>query len=308
MVISIIGSGALGKLYGGLLALSGHEVHFLMRSEYNQIKEQAYFDLNFKQLDKVLRVENPNIYSDATQLPKSDLIIITLKTTDNASLKNLLVSALKKDSTVLVIQNGLGNEEFIQTLCPTQTIISCISSAGATRQEHAKVDVFFLGALKIAPVKKEALNSKYFSNLFTGEIDLKITAYDDYRLMRWQKLIWSVPFCALSIMYDQPCNVIASTKPYVNTAQLIMSELQDVAASIGISISNDYIEKILDMTRGVKDYYPSMYWDYKNEQPIEKEYILENVIKAARANHVSTPCLNLVIRKLDELTQSKPMK
>lgn len=301
MVVSIIGAGALGKLYGGLLAQSGHDVHYLLRSEYETIQQQGYFDLNFIQLDKRLRVESPKIYSDSSLLPKSDLILISTKTTDNKQLESLLTHSLKADTTVMLIQNGIGGEETIQSLCPTQPIISCISTAGATRKEGALVDVFFLGALNVAYVDQANPSTIDFKKLFNADVPVKTVVLEDYRLMRWRKLIWSVPFCGLSIMYDKPCNIIASTKPYIHTAKLVMSELQDVAASNGVRISDDFINKTLENTTKVKDYYPSMYWDYVNGNPIELEYIFDNAIKIAKQNNIATPCINLVRQKLVEL-------
>ena len=52
MKISIIGSGALGKTYGGLLSLAGNDVHFLMRSEYDEIREKGFFEINFSKEEK----------------------------------------------------------------------------------------------------------------------------------------------------------------------------------------------------------------------------------------------------------------
>ena len=58
MKVSVIGAGALGKAYGGLLSLGGHDVHYLMRSEFNEIKEAGFFALKFNETGKTIKITN----------------------------------------------------------------------------------------------------------------------------------------------------------------------------------------------------------------------------------------------------------
>lgn len=306
MVISIIGSGALGKLYGGLLSLSGHDVHFLVRSEYVHLKAQQFYELNFKETEEKINIEKLNLYQDPAHLPKADLVIITLKTTDNQSLKSLLAQTVKPSTTILIIQNGIGNEAYIEKICPTQTIISAISTVAATRQEKGKVDIFFLGELRLAPYKRNPQTPIIdFDQLWPSKPAPTIKHYDDYQTMRWEKLIWNITFCSLSIIYDKPSDILASTTPYVHTTQQIMSEIQDIAASIGVVITNEYIQKTIAVTRKVVDYYPSMYWDYAQGRPIEKEYIIDNALLVAKNHNVATPCLSLIRDRLEQLIKDR---
>ncbi|HLF66398.1 MAG TPA: 2-dehydropantoate 2-reductase N-terminal domain-containing protein [Gammaproteobacteria bacterium] len=56
MIISIIGSGAVGKIYGGLLAQAGHEVHFLVHSEYEALKSAGSYQIRVKDTDQSVTV------------------------------------------------------------------------------------------------------------------------------------------------------------------------------------------------------------------------------------------------------------
>src|SRR6185295_12029170 len=88
-VIAIIGAGAVGGYYGGRLAQHGHDVHFLLRSDYDTWRRDG---LRVKSIDSdfTLSAEDLRIYNDPAAMPKVDLVIVTLKTTENHHLARLI--------------------------------------------------------------------------------------------------------------------------------------------------------------------------------------------------------------------------
>ena len=104
MKIAVIGTGAVGGYYGGLLARNGYEVHFLLNSDYAHVKKSG------------LKVDSPNgdfelpqvhAWKSALEMPRCDLVIVALKTTANHLLKDILPEVVHESSKVLVLQNGL---------------------------------------------------------------------------------------------------------------------------------------------------------------------------------------------------------
>jgi 2-dehydropantoate 2-reductase len=295
MIVSIIGSGAVGKSYGGLLSLANNEVHYLMRSEYAQIQKSGYFELRFEDPLQTIRIENPIIHSDPLTLPPSDLIIISLKTTENQTIASLLKSCLKADSTVLIIQNGIGNEEWISDFTKNCPVICGISTIGAHRPDAITVQISFFGELKLAPYQLKDLEiCKALSETLSIALKKHVSVYNNYKEIRWQKLLWNVPFASLSIIYDKNTETLASMQPYVSIVRNLMNEVIEVAAADGVKIPKDFSEKMLAASQKANNYYPSMYRDYVEGKPIEKEYIIDNVLKIARKHDIKTPMLNLI--------------
>ncbi|MGE3319679.1 MAG: ketopantoate reductase family protein [Candidatus Berkiella sp.] len=299
MIVSIIGSGALGKIYGGLLAQANHEVHYLMRSEYNEIHKSQYFNLVFIDPENLIRIEDPIIHNHPNQLPASDLVIIALKTTENAHISSLIAHCLKDDSMVLVIQNGIGNEEWISRFTGKCPLICGISTVGAYRADPLTVDIAFMGDLKIAPYQMKDLElCQSLSLPLSAAFNYPVHVYKNYKEIRWHKLLWNIPFATLSIIYDKSTNILASTQPYATIVRNVISEVVDIAASEGVKITQDYIEKMLASTQKNKNYYPSMYRDYVEGKAIEKEYFIDNVLEIAKKHDIKTPMLNLIESKL----------
>ena len=91
-----------------MLAKSRQDVHFLLNSDYQQVKEHGLL------VESVLGdfVLKPiNAYSTTTEMPKADVVLVCLKTTNNYLLKELLYPIMHEDTIVILIQNGLGVEQ-----------------------------------------------------------------------------------------------------------------------------------------------------------------------------------------------------
>ena len=104
---AIVGSGAIGGYYGGRLAHSGCDVHFLFNTEYEHVVQ------NGLRVDSVKGdfVINPiNAYHSTADMPKCDVVLVGLKSTQNHLLPQILPPLLKPDTLVVLIQNGLGLE------------------------------------------------------------------------------------------------------------------------------------------------------------------------------------------------------
>ncbi len=299
MIISIIGAGALGKAYGGLLSLA-HEVHFLMRSDYSAISENKGFHCHFEQFEKNILVKDPHIHHKADTLPLSDVVIISLKTTENKAIPSLLSHCLKPSTVMLIIQNGIGNEEWVAQF--TQCDIVCgISSMGAFRASPLQVEIPILGELRLAPFRGEKACEQIKVLFKESPIKLEPLIFPSYKEIRWRKLLWNVPFSTLSIIYKQDTNTLASMQPFASIVLSVMREVAEIAKTQGVMITEVDMMKMMELTKTFKNYYPSMYRDYFKGLPIEKEYIIDNVISIARANEVQTPMLNMIGAHLEDL-------
>src|SRR5690349_4935969 len=98
--IAIIGAGAVGGYYGGRLAEHGQDVYFLLRSDYDAWRSNG---LRVKSIDGdfVLTPRDLHVYNDPTSMPKVDLVIVTLKSTENRNVGRLISPLLHDQATIL---------------------------------------------------------------------------------------------------------------------------------------------------------------------------------------------------------------
>src|SRR5215471_250411 len=103
MKIAVVGAGAVGAWYAAKLALAGHEAHFVLRSDYEAVRESGY---TLRDHGGESRLYPVNAHRDASTVGACDLVLIGLKTTANADCEKLLAPLMGPQTTLLTLQNG----------------------------------------------------------------------------------------------------------------------------------------------------------------------------------------------------------
>ncbi|MGH8000838.1 MAG: 2-dehydropantoate 2-reductase N-terminal domain-containing protein, partial [Brasilonema sp.] len=94
---AILGTGALGGFYGARLQKAGSNVHFLLRSDYEHVSKNG---LTIESVDGDFSLPQVNVYCDVEKIPRCDVVVIALKTTQNHLLPNLLPPVVKDEGVV----------------------------------------------------------------------------------------------------------------------------------------------------------------------------------------------------------------
>ncbi len=116
--IAIVGCGAVGSYYGGKLCQTGRDVHFLLRSDYEVVRENG---VQIQSLNGDFHVR-PVAAQSPWEIGPCDLVIVALKSTANHCLGELLTPLVGKHTALLTLQNGLGNEAELAELFPAQPV------------------------------------------------------------------------------------------------------------------------------------------------------------------------------------------
>lgn len=304
MNVAIIGSGAVGKTYGFLLDKAGNDVHFLLHSEYEFIKKEKQFIFRFNDSEMVQTLLNPNIYCSHKKMPSPELIVIALKTTENHLLAEILPSLARPESIVLIIQNGIGNEEYVHNILPNNPILCGITTIGAKINLPGNVLISHLGELRLAPFNPHQTNicekiRKAF--LASDKNSLQVEIVADYKQIRWEKLLWNIPFNSLSTLCNRTVDILAKKKPYQIFIRQLMSEIIEIATSEQIFIPETRIESLLGQTAKLIEFFPSMHQDFVNSRPIERKFIVENALQIGLNNNLSLPLLTFISDGLKRL-------
>src|SRR5687768_2795268 len=107
--IAIVGAGAVGSYYGGMLARRGEDVRFLMRSDVEAVRARG---LTIHTQGQTFNFP-VKVHHDPANVGPVDLVIIALKATANGALESLIPPLIGPNTSLLTLQNGLGNEEFL---------------------------------------------------------------------------------------------------------------------------------------------------------------------------------------------------
>ena len=146
----IMGAGAMGSLFGGLLAFSGEDV-WLVDIQKEQVDVIRSVGLTLEEGEH-LQIIRVNATHDVTSIGKADLVIFFVKTYHTERAVSDALALEKEDTIFLTLQNGLGNEEAICSRINRKKVMLGVTGQGATlvgpgHIRHAGRGKTYLGVL-----------------------------------------------------------------------------------------------------------------------------------------------------------------
>jgi len=282
---AIIGTGALGGYYGGLLAKSKLEVHFLARSDYQAICEQG---LQVDSIHGDFVVKPAQAYATAADMPACDVVIVALKSTQNHLLGELLPPLLKNSSVVLVLQNGLHVEAASELIAGRGRIMGgccflCSNKVGPGHVRHLDYGHIAMGAYLgedgDSPIVPIAIQQGIHQDFLNAGIRVELVEHLQYS--RWKKLMWNIPFNGLSVVMNAPTNLVMNSPSARQLAVDLMCETQAAAKACGIIIDDKEIEQMLSYTDSMVPYDSSMRLDFLAGRSMEIDAIVGRPLREA---------------------------
>ncbi|MBT5926540.1 MAG: 2-dehydropantoate 2-reductase [Verrucomicrobia bacterium] len=318
MKIGVVGCGALGSYYGGLLCRAGHETHFLLRSDYDAVQKSGVF------------IESPNgnfhvkphAHRQAAEIGLCDLILIGLKTTANHAFQELLPSMVGPTTSILTLQNGLGNEEILAGLFPNSHILGglcfvCLNRTEPGRIRHMDHGLIVMGEFEGVP---RPLTLHLIKDFNEAGIPCRFT--DNLAKAHWEKLMWNIPFNGLGvagllghagfdvdpeILMSLPrshcldANALLADPTWEARVRGLMQEVSMAANELGFPIAPDLQEKLIERTRTMGPYKASTLIDYERGDPLEMDCLFLLPLNQAQKSGIKVPLLERLALVLGEL-------
>ncbi|MEM9345051.1 MAG: putative 2-dehydropantoate 2-reductase [Planctomycetota bacterium] len=303
LTYAIIGSGALGGYYGARLMHGGAEVHFLLHSDYEQVAERGLVVDSTQHGDIIL--PNVHAYREVAEMPRCDIVIVGLKSTSNGLLPSLLPPVLKDDGCVLTLQNGLGPEDDAAAIVGAERVLGglCFLCSNKVGPGHIKQDRF--DHIKLGEFSKRGISERMRAIAADFEAGgVRVQLAEDLAAARWEKLVWNVPYNGLATVLGVDCSALMEhVEPLV--ADLMFEVVSSAKAVIGHTIPGAFVETMLNNTRHMDAYKPSMMIDREMGRPMEVEAIYGEPVRRAEAAGCSVPKMRMLYQQLRLLDANK---
>jgi 2-dehydropantoate 2-reductase len=275
----VIGTGALGGFYGGMLAKAGQEVHFLFRSDFEYVQKHGL------RVDSILgdfHLPQVNAHKNPAEMPQCDVILVCLKTTGNHHLPEILRPIVHPGSVVILLQNGLGLEEDLakqlsEVMFAGGLAFICSNKIGPGHIHHLDY-----GKLNIAShnVTDHIVLAQVVADFQQAGIHADLLP--DLKFARWQKLVWNIPFNGMTVVLNTTTDRLMDNEHTRELSKELMLEVIRGANACGVSLKESLAQQMIDMTIKMKPYAPSMKLDYDHHRPMEIVYIYSKPIETAR--------------------------
>ena len=279
MRYGVVGVGAIGGYYGSKLAYSGLEVHFLSHSDYQYVKERG---MQVDSCDGSFHLDDVNVYQHPEDMPKCDVVIVGLKTTNNHLLPSLLTPLLHERTVVVLIQNGIGVEADVQQMFPDVQLIAGLAFICSAKTEPGRVNHQCYGSINLGnySCKDENLFNAILNDFTNAGIQAASVPYEE---ARWKKAVWNMPFNGMTVALNTRTDLLLKNPSTRQLIRDLMMEVVGASRALGISgVDEAFVEKMIETTDAMTPYSPSMKLDFDFHRPMEIYYLYTRPIEMAR--------------------------
>ncbi len=299
MKIAIVGSGALGLYYGAMLQRNGADVHFLMRREYDAVKANG---LQINSVNGDFHLDQVKCYRSTDEIGNADLVIIGLKTFANSHLPEMVAPLVGPDTALLTLQNGLGNEELLADHFGPEKTLGGVAYLCSNRGEPGIVHHLGEGRIALGEFAGKASERCHsFAELF-NQAGVPCRAVDDLRRIRWEKLVWNIPFNGVCALMQKNVSEVLAHQP---SRQLIRDLMREVIAGANAQPiqkkidAETYCDQVIAFSDNLNNYKPSMQIDRELGRPLELDAIYGEPIRQAAAKGIAMPRIAMLQSLLD---------
>ncbi len=272
MRIAVIGAGALGLYYGALLQKAGHDVRFLLRRDFDAVAQRG---LTVTSPRGDFHLERVQGFREPAAMGPVDLVLVGLKAFANHRLVELVAPLMQRETAVLTLQNGLGNEELLARAFGAERVMGGIAFLCSNRGAPGVVHHLDQGRVRLGEFRAgSSRRAEDLAALFR-RADIPCEAVADLRKARWEKLVWNIPFNGLCALTGQTTDRLLA---HPATRLQVHAMMQEVIAAgnaqnLTSPIDGSFAEKMIAITEGMGSYRPSMMIDRREKRPLELEAI-----------------------------------
>ena len=294
--VCIVGCGAMGSVYAGLMAAAGHEVHAVTpwQTHVDAINARGLRVSGYSG-DRVVRLAGASTTTD--KIGPCDLVVIATKAFDVEAAARSITPLLGADTVVQTIQNGVGSPEIAaRHVDPARLAVGVVGGYGASILEdghahHNGLAVTWFGAYKgLSRSNLEASAEIWRSSGF------EVSLHDDVASMVWKKVIMNVAYSGTSGLTELTIGQIIDHPHAWQIAAECSREAVAVARAQNIDLGlSDPIAHVRALGGKIPNARPSMLLDLQAGRRCEIDAINGAIARLGREHGVPTPVNDVVV-------------
>jgi 2-dehydropantoate 2-reductase len=276
--VIVLGAGAIGSYYGALLSRVA-TVHLIGRKDHVDA-------INARGLVVSGALEGRFLIRASTHLEnvsQGSLIMLTTKTHDSETAVREVREILKPDTTILVLQNGFGNEALVRALVdPRVEVVRGLASSGVEFLVPGKIEVKFTGQTVLPKTPTGERIKRVFDSC---GLETRLAERMDVEI--WRKLTLNCVINPLTALFRVPNNEIAKDS-LLEVRRRIIDECVDVAKGEGVALDPSIAEEV-NSALALYSNRSSMCQDIIKGKRTEIDFLNNKISELGRKHGVPTP-------------------
>lgn len=291
MKIAVVGSGAMGQLFGARLARGGNDVSFV------DANPQVVERLNADGITLDFGTGTTSVVASATTAADArgivDLVMMFTKGFHTEAALESIGHLVGKATFGLTLQNGLGNDVVLEqqfgserTLIGMTDLPADLIRPGLVRtRREGKVAIGGTRGAMVAQGVRETFSAAGFT----------VAETTDVRVPIWEKVAFNSALNTISALTRQTVGQIGTDGGTRALVENVVDEVVDVAHAEGVDIDNDRIMSAVSSAFAHHtDHKTSMLGDIESGRRTEIDNIAGAVVQRGRDHHVETPVLDVL--------------
>ncbi len=293
----VVGAGAVGGYFGARLAEKGEDVAFLVREK--RAAQLAENGLKVISVHGDLEI-NPKIKLAAQKDEIYDLILLSVKSYHLTNVIKEIQPFVGDHTLILPLLNGFSHLEALQKAFSKERVIGGLCFIESTLDQEGSI-------LQTSPIhelvygaitESQAETVKKLEDLFSGA-KATIRKSDTIITDMWHKYMFITGLSGVTTLFRSPIGPIRENEYGLSVIEMLFFEIgrimRDAGAPIGDNVEEIQIEKIHNMTAGMKS---SMQRDMEKEFEVEADHLQGYLLEMAKQDSIDAPILSMVYANL----------
>jgi len=295
MRIAVMGAGAVGCYYGGMLARAGHDVVLVGRPQHVEAVRRDGLFMDTQTFREHIPMQAS---TEANAVKGAKLVLFCVKSTDTRMAAAEMSPYLDADVFILSLQNGVDNADRLQEqlsckVAPAVVYVATEMAGPGHLKHHGR------GELVIGP---EA--ARYGIDKLLTDAGIPVEISDNVTGALWAKLILNCAYNALSAITQLPYGRLVHGIGVDELMRDVVRECLAVAQGEGVMVPGDTREAVERIARTMATQLSSTAHDLARGKNSEIDYINGHILRRGAALGIATP-VNRTLHTLVKLLEGR---
>ncbi len=307
MKISIIGAGAMGSLFGGMLSRGGQEVllYDVNKAHVEKIQKEGLTINDLASGEKL--VVHPHASTQQKDVTGSEIFIIFVKSTITEAVAKQFAPLAGSGTIVLTLQNGLGNERILKKYFGEDRVAAGVTSQGATFVGPGEINHAGSGPTHLCMSNKDNSRLGPFVEILNRS-DFEAHIETNIRDLVWSKLIINVGINAVTAITGLENGKLLNYPEIMDVMKNLVDEAVAVAEKKGITFTySNPLQTVYDVAEKTGLNRSSMLQDFDRGSRTEIDFINNAIVREAADIGLQAPVnrtVTNIIKTMEKLNHA----
>jgi 2-dehydropantoate 2-reductase len=288
--IAVMGAGAVGCYYGGMLARAGHEVTLIARPQHVEAVQKRGLRMETKAFDANIPMQAS---AEASGAGGAKLVLFSVKSPDTERAGAALAPYLDPEAVVLSLQNGVDNAERLAAVLGREVVPAVVYAAvemtGPGHVRHHGRGELVIGRSARSPDIGARIAAAF------GAAGVPVEVSDNVSGTLWAKLIVNCAYNALSAIAQLPYGRLVQGDGIPAVMRDVVDECLAVARAAGIEVPGDMRQATTRIAETMPGQFSSTAQDLARGKPTEIDHLNGFVVRKGEGLGVPTPANRMLV-------------